>query len=322
MELAAYIVMAAVAYVVLLARNSRLVYGWFILFVVYSLVARLATETTWDMSVYFEAAEALPPLTFYKLREPVVWFGTSFVYFLSGSHIATFLAIDILSGIIVMHAMKSLDNGDGRLFSLAPTIISSYVFLLGQQNIYRQHVAFALLLWAVASAARNRRGAIGILVLSMLAHNGTALAFGYWMDAGTTARRRYGPLITISGVMLMGLLFPYLRKSTSATGLATEYLYVAIVAALGLLLMYTNVGRLTRLRWPAMFNFLALVPAIGILGSAQFERVAMMFLVLLVVDLYRFRASIRLGDTVASHLAVGLLIVPVFIFPSAFSMLQ
>lgn len=323
MELIAYVVMAAGAYIALLKRERVVVYCWFILFVVYSLIARLSPEITADTKGYYHAAETWPPpLILYTLREPLVWFGSSFLYYITGNHLATFLTLDILSGIAVIHATKALDDGDNRMVALAPTIISSYVFLLGQQNVLRQHVAFVILLWAVAVRSRNQRGAIGLFVLSVLAHNATAVLFGYWFDIGSRARRRYGPLITVVGVILIGILPPFLRKSTSASGLTTDYLYVALAAALVLLMLFANSGRLSGARSAALWSFLAFAPAISVLGSAQFERVAMMFFVLVFVDLYRNHRSLRLEGSMVAHLAFAVLVVPVFVFHSTLRILQ
>ena len=182
MELIAYVVMAVGSGIALVARRPRVVGCWFVLFVLYSLVARLSPQTTWDMGLYYTSAETgPPPLGLYWLREPIVWFGSSFLYQLTGSRVVTFILIDIASALVVIHAMRKFDDGDNRMLSFAPTIISSYVLLLGQQNVFRQHVAFAILLWALAARARGQRSAVGLYVLSMLAHNSTALLFGYWL---------------------------------------------------------------------------------------------------------------------------------------------
>ena len=324
MELVAYIIVAVGAYLALLTRERAVVYGWFVLFLVYSLIARLSPEITGDMRGYYYAAETWPPpLILYTLREPIVWFGSSFLYYLTENHVATFLIIDALSGMVVIHAMKGLDDGDNRMVALAPTIISSYVFVLGQQNVLRQHVAFVILLWALAARWRNQRGAIGLFVLSVLAHNATAVLFGYWLDLGSGRRRRYGPLITVSGVILLNVLWPFLRKSSSYTGLDTAYLYIVFALALGLLLVYTDTGRLQRFgfRSPALLNFVAFAPAVGFLASDQFERVAMIFLILIVIDLYRSHRSLRLGGMAVAHLACAILVLPVFLFSSVLSKL-
>ena len=323
MELIAFVVMAAGAYIALITRSRAVVYAWFILFLVYSLIVRLSPTFTGDIAVYYQAAERWPPpIIFYTLREPVIWLGSSLLYEVLGNRVVTFLVIDVLIGTIVIRSMKALDDdGSDRMLALAPTIISSYVFLLGQQNVLRQHVAFAILLWALAARSRNQRRAIVLFLLSVLAHNSTAVLFGYWYDLGPQRRHRYGPLITVVGVILVAVLFPFLRKSTSATGLDTRFLYVAVAAMLGLLMLYANSGRLSGSRAAALMNFIAFTPAIGILGSAQFERVAMIFLVLMVTDLYRHHRSLRIGGAEVAHLAYAILVVPVFLFSNVRNLL-
>ena len=292
------------------------------LFVIYSLVARISPNATGDMRWYYNVAESgIPPLTLYWMREPIVWLGSVFLYQLTGNRLATFLIIDIAAGLLVIRAMKMLDDGDNRMLSFAPTIISSYVLLLGQQNILRQHVAFAIFLLASAARKRNDRTAIGLLVLSVLAHNATALLAGYWLDQGCEGRRHYGPFVTVLGVVLMWIMFPVLGKSYSATGLNTEYLYVALVTGLVLLLIYATRGRGSFTHLAGVLNFIAYMPAVVILGSAQFERVAMMFLVVVLMDVYRYHGPLQLREAEAAALGYTLLVIPVFLFPNAFVML-
>ena len=324
MELIAYIVMAVCAYAALISRTPSIVYGWFVLFVIYSLIARLSPQATGDMLVYYKAAETWPvPPTFYHLREPVLWYGSSFLYQLLNDRVLTFLLIDIFGGTIVLRAMKTLDDGDNCMFSFAPCIVSSYVFLLGQQNVLRQHLAFAILLWALAARFRNRRAAFIPFVLSVLTHNVTAVLSGYWFDVGRKGeQRRYGPLITVMCVVLIGITLPFIRKSSTVTGLDTAYLYVVLAAVIGGLLLYANYGRLS-MSWSAsLFNFVAFIPAIGILTSAQFERLSMMFLVLILVDIYRHHRMLRLNRVVVAHLAYGVLVIPTLLFSSSLVMLR
>ena len=320
MELIAYLVMAAGAYYALVTKRPSSVYWWAVLFVVYSLMSRLSPHTTPDMRVYYQAAQTWPPLSLYHLREPVLWFG-SLVYQLTGSQVATFLLIDVVGGAIVLYAMKKLDDGDNRMFCFGPTIICSYVLLLGQQNVLRQHLAFAILLWAIAARSRNQRAGLTLFVLSALTHNATALLFGYWLDVGDGKRRRYGPLVTIAAVIVLWLYFPVLRKSSSAIGLNTEYLYLLLAVGLSLLLMYANRGRMFDVRSASLWNFFAFAPAIGVLGSAQFERVAMMFLVLILTDVYRHHRSLRLERIGVAHLSFIILVLPVVLFPNALAKL-
>ena len=321
MELITFIMTAAGAYVALVVRKRAVLYGWFVLFVVYSLTVRLLPPTL-DMVAYTSAVSTWPPpLTPYTLREPVVWLGAPILHRVVGSSVLTFLIVDILSAAIVIRAMDRLDNGDGRMSALAPTIVVSYVFLLGQQNGWRQQVAFVILLWACAARAKCELRALPLFFLSILAHNSTALLFGYWFDLGRTKGRRYGPLITMGAVISIAVLLPYLRKSSSLTGLRTEYLYVAVAAVLCFIVLYANRGRLLHGTIDALRNFVAFVPAIAILGSTQFERMGMMFLVLMLVDMFRNHRTLRIGTVEVSHLVYGILVVPVFLFPNALRML-
>ena len=305
-ELFAYIVMVGGAYLAVLTKQPAVVYGWFILYVAYSLIVRLTPQVIPDIRTYYEVVATWPPpLAFFTLREPVTWLGIPFLHRLIGSRLVTFLIIDVLSGMIVIHAMKTLDDdGDHRMLALAPTIITSYVFLLGQQNVLRQQVAFVILIWALAARSRHQGRALALFVLSVLAHNATAVLSGYWFDVGRRGRqRRYGPLMTVVGVGLIGILLPFLRKSWAATGANTAYLYVVLAGALGLLLLYASMGQRPAVGAGALANFIAFAPAVGILSSAQFERIAMMFLVLIVLDLYRHHRSLHLGANEIAHLA-------------------
>ena len=324
MELVSYVFMAAGAYVVLVTRVRGSIYGWFVLFVVYSVVARVSPEMTSDMQVYYSAAETWPPpFSLYTLREPIVWFGSSFLFLLTGSHFATFIIFDVAAALIVLRSMKLLDDGDGRMLSLGPTIISSYVFLLGQQNVLRQHLSLVILLYALAARSRKQSGAVWWFAASVLTHNVAAILVGYWLDIGTSGRRRYGPVVTLVGVILLKIMWPWLGKSSSYTGLETAYFYIVLGLALGILLLYADNGRIGCLRVysPALLNFFAFAPAVGYLASDQFERVAMIFLVLILVELYRYQLPLRIRKVEMAHLTCVVLVLPVFFFHSTLSKL-
>ena len=318
-ELVAFFGVAVAAYVVLTTGARAGLSIWFILFVVYSLIARMPEFPAFslDMIGYYRVAGNWPPsLSFYTLREPVVWLGAPFVQHLMGSRVAAFLFIDITTALLVVRAMALLDDGSNRMLALSPTIIGSYIFLLGQQNVLRQHVALAIFLLAVASRIRHRRDAYWLFALSVAAHNATFVLFGYWHDVGRETKKRYGPLMTLAGVVLMGVSLPILRKSSSATGIDVRVLYVTLMIATILLVMYAKM-RLTPGRdMSATANYMPFVPSMLYLGQAQFERLSMMFLVLMVVDVYRNHSRLGLSDNLVANLAYVILVVPVFIFPT------
>ena len=211
-----------------------------------------------------------------------------------------------------MWSLGQLDDGCGRVSTLSPTIISSYVFLLGQQNAWRQHVAFAILLYAIVLRVNGKKSSVIWFVVSVLTHNATAVLFGYWFDAGRRQELRYGPLITAVGVVVLSMTWPLLGKSASDTGVDTRFIYVALAAVLILLVFFANIGRLSSRGVSALFNFVAFIPAVAVLRSAQFERIAMMFLVLIIAELYVHHRSLRLRRGDVAQLAYAILVVPVF----------
>ena len=315
-ELIAYIGMAAGAYAAVTTNSRKVVYYWFVLYAAYSLVARSLPPVI-DMVVYSRAMTTWPPpLSFYTLREPLIWIGVPSLYFVLNNRLVTFLIIDLVTALVVVHAMRVLDHGDGRMFSFAPTVMTSYVFLLGQQVAWRQHVALVILLWAIASRSRHERHSVLLFALSVLSHNATAVFVGYWLDVGRRKRPRYGPALTITSVVAIHFTLPFLGKSAAATGLSTEYLYLLLAAGALLLLLFANYGRIPTAEIPALWNFIAFVPAVFILTSAPFERISMMFLIFIFVDLYRHHRSVLIDSSVVAQAAFLVLVVPTLIFPS------
>ena len=218
---------------------------------------------------------------------------------------------------ILLVALKSSGSRRNFLFSLAPTIAMSYVFLFGQQNVLRQHVAFLFLLWSTVPQHGFRPRSAMLFVLAVLSHNASIFLAGYWFDMHRRRGLLVGPIITASGVFLLVFLLPFVGKSAAATGLDTRINYAGVLVFFALLLLYANFGRLVFYRTCAWWNFVAFMPAALVLSSASFERIAMMFLVLLAVGVYSNHRSLGLRRTVAGGIAYSVLVLPVFFFPSA-----
>ena len=317
MELSAFLVMAFGAYATLLTRNRRGVLSCFAVYVIYSIIIRSAPPTS-DMVVYYEAAASLPSWRFYYLREPVVWFGSAFLYGFTQHIAVTFVIIDIVAGLLVLWAMQKIDDGDGRMFALAPTIFSSYIFVLGQQNIFRQHIALVLVLCSLALRSKSVIASFAVFIGAFLTHNVTAVLGGLWLDSGHRSGIRKGPLLSAAAVGMLVIAGPLIGKSATDTGIDTRHLYFAISAALAVLLLYANVGFLGIFDWrsAALTNFVAFAPAILVLSASQFERSAMLFYLLIIIGFYRNASALRVSETTVAHLAYFLLVVPVFLFDS------
>ena len=96
----------------------------------------------------------------------------------------TLLLFDVTSGLMVVRAIDRMGEGRETMLPLGPMVLVSFVFLMGQQNGWRQQVALAIFLWACSARSNDQRKAVLLLVISVLAHNSTALLSGYWFDVG------------------------------------------------------------------------------------------------------------------------------------------
>lgn len=322
MELATYVLMAVGAYAALLTRQRGAVFSCFAVYVIYSIITRTAPPTS-DMAVYYDAASRLPSWRFYYLREPVVWFGSSFLYGLTQNTAVTFIVFDILAGLLVLWAMHKVDGGDGRMFALAPTVFSSFIFVLGQQNIFRQHIALVFVLCSLALRSKSVIASFAVFLSSFLTHNVTAVLGGYWLDGGKRDRGRKGPLFSAAAVVMLVIAGPLIGKSAADTGIDARYIYLATSVALATFLLYANMGALRIFDWrtAALSNFVMFTPAILVLSSSQFERAAMLFYFLIILDIYKHASTLRVSQTTVAHLAYLLLVVPVFFFDSVLSKL-
>ena len=275
------------------------------------------------MAVYYEAAESLPSWRLYFLREPIVWFGSSLLYGMTKNATVAFAIIDVVAGLMVLWAMQEMDDGDGRMFAFAPTVLSSYIFVLGQQNIFRQHIALVFVLCALALRSKSVIASFAVLVGSFLTHNVTAVLGGYWLDSRQSQRPRKGLVLSAATVGMLVIAGPFIGKSATDTGIDTRVLYIGFSVALAVLVLYANLGLLKKFdyRTAALTNFVAFSPAVFVLSASQFERAAMLFYLLMIIEIYRNASALRVSERTVAHLAYFVLVVPVFVFNSVLTKL-
>ena len=314
--------MAVGAYFALFNRSRKYIYSWVALFLVYAVAVRSRVPAN-DMVNYVAAFGMWPPpVTVYTVREPVIWFGLPLMRFVVKDATFAFVVIDLVTCIATIAALRRLDDGSGRVLSIAPTLIASFVYLFGQQNVLRQHIALVIFLWAISYCVNSNGRATLFFVLSSLAHNGTVMLFGHWLDHRAKGRFQLGWLVTVLGVTILPWAIGLVGKSSSATGANSTVAYVGFWFGTGLAVLYSGVGRMVfRAPFSSWRNYMAVVPTMFILGEAQFERISMMFLVLIVVSLCRHYRTFRIRWKVLVNVVYFALIVPVFLFPAALDML-
>lgn len=321
-ELAAFLILACASYVALRTRAHMAVITCFFVYVVYSIIVRSAPPEA-DMVVYYETAVSAPSWKFYYFREPILWYGSNILYRLTGDVVTAFVVIDIIVGVLVLWAMHSLDCGDGRMYALAPTILSSFVFLLGQQNILRQHLALVLLLCAIGLRSRSVVGGALLMLFSGLSHNVSTVLSGYWIDCSDEKGRRLGRVLTMGATIGIFVLWSVVRRAAADTGMDTRHLYLAVFLLLAGMITYARLGRLEVYdhRSSAIVNFFIISPTLFVLSSAQFERIAMIYYLLALIEVYRYADAIGIRRVEIMNMVYVALVVPIFVFPNALAKL-
>lgn len=211
----------------------------------------------------------------YYLREPVVWFGHRIAFNAIGSQVAVFVLSDLVVITITAAALKRLRAPQYAFLA----VLAFFPFVLGQQNVYRQWVASAFLLYALASSREHKWQMWGALVLAVLSHNAAVLFVAPIVAYGRGKWRI--PLLILGAIATpAAILFGSDVKSEAETGLPLEWVYLAIIASACFFLAMLRRGRLNDDARREMTALVFMVYVAGVsclvLPSAGAERISLM----------------------------------------------
>jgi len=251
-------------------------------FFIFSMAIRLIDFDA-DIRTYARRMEEAE-LTFYYIREPVVWIGHRVLFALTHSHVMTFVISDMLCLSLVIRAFRRLDMPQYAIIAF----IAFFPFVLGMQNVYRQWVSSCLAIYALSVADRNLGRALFAFLLAMLSHNAAALFFPVVFS-------RLSPTLRAASLLLGTILIPIAlvlgadTKSATTTGLNLEHAYLVLVCL-------TLVGTLSprTLTWKpwslvaCVFSIYVVAWSTVTLSSAGSERIALFALMILYPSIVLF----------------------------------
>jgi len=107
----------------------------------------------------------------YYTREAIFWLGSRLVFSISESEIVTFILLDLLVVSVLFFSLREFSAPKYSFF----LILILFPIVFGFQNIYRQLFATAFLLLGVGLLYSGRRRWAGVGLVSVLAHNPSAL---------------------------------------------------------------------------------------------------------------------------------------------------
>lgn len=273
----------------------------------------------WDINVYAKSMHT-ETISFYYLKEPVVWFSLRYLYAIIGNEIAVFLFLDFIAFVCIYFTFKSL-----RL----PHYMYVYVFLffpvfLGYQNILRQffsEVFFALAL--VLINFKTVRSGFFFLI-SFLSHNVGAYFLPVLINRYFTDGLKK-TTFTVLSILLMALLLYNAKDKNSAgstSGMELQYVYIFLIFIIYMFLLFIprNNGVKTYLSTVGVFLVLNFV-AVGFLSSTQSERISMFSLFIVFIYLSLAVDVSFKQKVLARNIFIVFGVSPLFVFPATLSFL-
>ena len=235
---------------------------------------------------------------FYYLREFVFWLGLKFLYLLTKSKLVTFFLLDVLwiYYLIKVFSGESENKlGKGILVVLA----TSFPFVFGYENIYRQFYATIILLYSYSLIKERPAKAIRLFIVSFFIHNLVLFLIPIFI-VKKCFTFNFKDRITIAIVIslfFIGLL-PFIMHLKDAdptkVDMSLAYLFLFLGVLGFFILKFRN----------NIYNILSEVPSllfftILMIGYVLFrqemiaERLGMMFVIFLIYDLYRYSGKIE-----------------------------
>jgi hypothetical protein len=245
-----------------------------------------------DIKVYLVTADYGFSFNFYFLREPFVWYSLIGLNNFLDNPVWSLLVLDMVTLGSLFLTLNRVDYGIPLLLIWC----TSFIFLLGVQNVYRQYVSMTFILCSLVFISENeRKRGLLFFILAIAAHNAALFVLPV-----CTYRfaKRYKTLYSVFAIVLITILMQLTssQKSVSSTGINAGFLYISVF--LFLLSLFILVCNKLHIR-PDHFAIFFLIPLLMMyLGSAQFERALMYFLLILIFDLvhhdYRRRSNFTL----------------------------
>lgn len=313
-ELALYVVIgaAAIFYSVFprVGRDTTFLIVWSVFYLCLTLVVR--NNFQGDISVY-AASFRYSSFSFYYLREPVVWLGGRVLYSLFSDEQLVFVVLDCVVGIFLLSALIRVGAPRYTFFA----ILCFFPFILGMQNVYRQHLATVFL---ISAFSFDRKSTFFLPVfhfcLAVASHNAAAVFLPVLVLRRKSTRSFW--FIFSLCIAVFGVVYGAGSKSLTTIGKDLGVVYVMFFVFVLFLHISLDRYKLAKKDFAkyAVLIFYVFIIVVGYfsLGGSGRERLGMMAMMLMYVPLAIFleRRIVQRGLT--SGLVSVLGFVPLFLF--------
>ncbi|RUO30014.1 hypothetical protein CWE12_08620 [Aliidiomarina sedimenti] len=291
-ELIIYLLIVLIAFWFAIAPHPSMSNGVKFLLYVFvssclSIVVRLSGFDI-DIATYADSMR-FESISFYYLREPVVWFGQRYLYSVLQSDVLVFILFDVFLLICVYASFTKYRLPYYAFYAF----LVFFPFIMGMQNVYRQWVSaiFCLLAFSYVFSNGSFTKRYGLYTLAGLSHNVAGLFLAPLFLMSKSFLERAAGFVVLALTPLL-ILFAAGSKSAASTG---ENLVVAYIALLVVMVIFMILS--TRLRVNrhnrkslgiAIFSIYLVFISSVILTSTGAERVGLFSLVLIYPHLVLF----------------------------------
>ena len=300
MELIAYIILICLSVFTLLTE-SKTVYKWIFIPSVIIFLFIVRNEGYDSDIINYASQMQATGLDFYYLREFVFWFGSRFVYLILQDEFSSFIFMDIFWIFIMVKLgnIMSSNNKERLNNALLLVLVTSFPFVFGYENIYRQFYATVFTLFSYSLIDKKHYYAIFIFIISFFMHNIVLLLLPLFIIKrfyrfNFIDRIQISLIVSLIIVSSLGILQKF--KSVEQTGLNMGVFYVLIFVVLliiGLLIFRYNIYKLFE-KIPSLFFIVVLMIGLFVLNIDMVtERLGMMFICFLIYDLYKYTSEIE-----------------------------
>ena len=236
MELISYIILMCLSAFTLLTE-SKMMYKWIFIpsVMIFMFIVRSEGFDT-DIEVYATQMYATG-MDFYYLREFIFWLGSRFVYYIFQDEFLSFLFMDLIwiIAMIKVGNRMSFFKSENLNNALLLVLMTSFPFVFGYENIYRQFYATVFALLSYSLIDKKYYISLFFLAISFFMHNIVALLLPIFFikkfyKFNFPDRIQISTIVTLVFVASLGFLVKL--KSAEQTGLNLGMFYLLVFVLL------------------------------------------------------------------------------------------
>ena len=300
MELTSYIILMCLSAFILLIESKKM-YKWIFIpsIMVFMFIVRSEGFDT-DIEDYARQMHATG-MDLYYLREFIFWLGSRFVYYVFQDEFLSFLFMDLIWIIVMIKVGNRMSSfkSENLNNALLLVLMTSFPFVFGYENIYRQFYATVFALLSYSLIDKKYYISLLFLAISFFMHNIVALLLPIFFikrfyKFNFPDRIQISTIVTLVFVSSLGFLVKLKSAEQTGLNLGMFYLLVFVLLLVVALLFFRKNIYILFEKAPSLFFIVLLMMGLVALNVDMVaERLGMMFICFITYDLYKYSSEIE-----------------------------